>query len=504
MTKRLHRVPQIAADIALNRAVSMPLHRQLYDRLRHAILSGQLQPGQRLPSTRILASELGISRNTASNAYEQLYAEGYLERKVGQGTRVTCDLPETFFIPGATPQKKTAPDESTHAPFSLSHLVADVTRQAPVLSTLTSPRPDAPRAFRTGVPELRAFPFQQWSQVASHCVRSTLRNVADYQEVAGYSPLHEALASHASITRGVHCQAEQVLLVPGAQSALDLAARLLLNPGELAWIEDPGYPGAQRALRNAGAQLAPIPVTSEGMNVEVGQERYPQARLAFVTPSHQFPASVTMNLSRRFALLQWANQANAWILEDDYDSDYRFSGRPLDALQGLDTAQRVIYIGTFSKVLFPALRIGYLIVPPQLIAPFTNLCSCTHMHVPILEQLILEAFITKGYFLRHIRHMREIYAARRAILVELLQQELGDLVEVQPPQAGLHLVCWFPPEMDDQRISQRAGARGLEVMPLSRLALGSLQRGGLVLGYGVVNEQEIQAGVHQLAHVLHS
>lgn len=304
MTKRRRCIPQIAADIVLNRALSMPLHRQLYDRLRHAILSGQLQPGQHLPSTRVLASELGISRNTASNAYEQLCAEGYIERKVGQGTRVTCDLPETFFIPSAAPQKKTAPDESTHAPVSLSHLGEDLTRQAPVLSTLTYPRPDAPRAFRTGVPELRAFPFQQWSQVAAYCARSTLRSVADYQEVAGYYPLREAIASHASITRGVHCQAEQVLIVPGAQSALDMAARLLLNPGDLARIEDPGYPGAQQALRNAGAQLAPIPVTSDGMNVEVGQKRYPQARLAFVTPSHQFPSSVTMNLSQQFALLQ--------------------------------------------------------------------------------------------------------------------------------------------------------------------------------------------------------
>jgi GntR family transcriptional regulator/MocR family aminotransferase len=441
MTKRRRCIPQIAADIALNRALSMPLHRQFYDRLRHAILSGQLQPGQHLPSTRVLASELGISRNTASNTYEQLCAEGYIERKVGQGTRVTCDLPETFFIPSAAPQKKTAPDESTHAPVSLSHLGEDLTRQAPVLSTLTYPRPDAPRAFRTGVPELRAFPFQQWSQVAAYCARSTLRSVADYQEVAGYYPLREAIASHASITRGVHCQAEQVLIVPGAQSALDMAARLLLNPGDLARIEDPGYPGAQQALRNAGAQLAPIPVTSDGMNVEVGQKRYPQARLAFVTPSHQFPSSVTMNLSQRFALLQWANQANAWILEDDFDSDYRFSGRPLDALQGLDTAQRVIYSGTFSKILFSALRIGYLIVPLQLISPFTSLCSCTHMHVPILEQLTLEAFITKGHFLRHIRHMREIYAARRALLVELLQQELGDLVEVQPPQGSEAVSC---------------------------------------------------------------
>ena len=503
MAKTQHAL-QNTTDITLNRAFTMPLHRQLYDRLRHAILSGQLQPGQVLPSTRVLASELGISRNTASNAYEQLCAEGYLERKVGQGTRVACDLPETFFIPSASLQGKTAPDESTHAPCSLSHLGEALTHQAPVRSPLTYPRPNAPRAFREGVPDLRAFPFQQWSQVAAHCARSPLRSVADYQEIAGYYPLREAIASHASITRGVHCQAEQVLLVPGAQAALDLAARLLLNPGELAWMEDPGYPGAQQALRNAGAQLAPIPVTSEGMNVEVGLKRYPQARLAYVTPSHQFPSSVTMHLSQRSALLQWANQANAWILEDDYDSDYRFSGRPLDALQGLDTAERVIYIGTFSKVLFPALRIGYLIVPPKLISPFTNLCSCTHTHVPILEQLILEAFIAKGYFLRHIRHMREIYAARRALLVELLQRELGDLVEVQPPQAGLHLLCWLPPEMDDQRISQRAGARGLEVTPLSKLALGSLQRGGLVLGYGAVNEQEIRAGVHQLAQVLHA
>lgn len=503
MPKRRHALPN-TTDLALNRTFAMPLHRQLYDRLRHAILSGHLHPGQILPSTRALASELGISLNTVNNAYEQLCAEGYIERKVGQGTRVACDLPETFFLPKGVPQGNTVPDESTHAPLLLSHLGEALMSQAPESSIQTYLRPTPPRAFSTGAPELRAFPFQQWSQVAAHCARSRLRNRANYQEIAGYYPLREAIANHVNITRGVHCQAEQVIVVPGAQAAVDLAARLLLNPGDLAWIEDPGYLGAQRALLNAGAHLAPIPVTSEGIDVEIGQKRYPQGRLAFVTPSHQFPSGITMHLSQRLALLQWAKQANAWILEDDYDSDYRFSGRPLDALQGLDLAQRVIYIGTFSKVLFPALRIGYLIVPLQLVPPFLSLCSSTHIHVPVLDQLTLEAWMTKGYLLRHIRRMRDLYAARRALLIESLQKELGESIEVQPPQAGLHLTGWLPPNLDDRQIAQQAASCGLEIIPLSALTLGSSQRGGLVLGYGAINEQEIQAGVRQLVSVFPS
>ncbi|HEX7737065.1 MAG TPA: PLP-dependent aminotransferase family protein [Ktedonobacteraceae bacterium] len=503
MSKRRQAL-QNTTDLALNRTLAMPLHRQLYDRLRHAILSGQLHPGQALPSTRALASESGVSLNTVSNAYEQLCAEGYIERRVGQGTRVARDLPEIFFLPKGVPPSNTAPDERRHATSLLSHLGEDLTRQAPVSSIQTYLRPTPPRAFRTGVPDLRAFPFQQWSQVAAHCARSLLRDMAHYQEIAGYYPLREAISNHVSITRGVHCQAEQVILVPGAQAALDIAARLLLNPGDLAWIENPGYLGAQRALLNAGAQLAPIPVTSEGIDVAIGQKRYPQGRLAYVTPSHQFPSGITMHLSQRLALLQWAKQANAWILEDDYDSDYRFSGRPLDALQGLDLAQRVIYIGTFSKVLFPALRIGYLIVPPQLVPPFLSLCSSTHIHVPILDQLTLEAWMTKGYLLRHIRRMRDLYAARRALLIESLQKELGGSIEVQSPQAGLHLMGWLPPALDDQQIVQQAASCGLEIIPLSALTLGSSQRGGLVLGYGAVNEQEIQAGVRQLASVFPS
>ena len=492
---------QNTADLALNRTLTMPLHRQLYDRLRHAILSGQLQAGQVLPSTRVLASELGISLNTVSNAYEQLCAEGYIERKVGQGTRVARDLPETFFLPKGVPQRNTTPDENTHTTLFLSRLGEDLTRRAPVSSIQTYLRPTPPRAFRTGAPELRAFPFQQWNQIAAHCARSMLSNMANYQETAGYYPLREAIALHVSITRGVHCQAEQVIVVPGAQTALDMAARLLLNPGDLAWIENPGYLGARHALLNAGAQLAPIPVTAEGIDVAIGQKQYPQGRLAYVTPSHQFPSGITMHLSQRLALLQWAKQADAWILEDDYDSDYRFSGRPLDALQGLDLAQRVIYIGTFSKILFPALRIGYLIVPPQLIPPFLSLCSYTYIHVPILDQLTLEAWMTRGYLLRHIRRMRDLYAARRALLIESLQKELGSRIEVQPPQAGLHLMGWLPPKLDDQQIAQQAASRGLDIIPLSALTLGSAQRGGLVLGYGAVNEQEIQAGVRQLASV---
>jgi GntR family transcriptional regulator/MocR family aminotransferase len=490
--------------ITLDHSSPVPLHRQIYNWLRHAILSGQLRPGQRLPSTRILASQLGISRNTTNTAYDQLLAEGYLDSKTGYGTTVARDLPEALLQVTSGPARPKSTALSPEVALSDIGNLA-MARQSNLPASL-SHSTDVMRSgfFRAGVPAVELFPYKLWAQLVARRARRSLPEVSLYQEPAGYRPLREAIAAHLGVARGVRCQPEQIIMVTGSQGALDLSARLLLNPGDFAWLEDPGYFGARYALQNSGAQLAPIPVKEDGLDVAEGKRRCPQARLASVTPSHQFPIGVTMGLAQRLALLDWASQSGAWILEDDYDSEFRFGGRPLEALQGLDRNQRVIYIGTFSKVLFPALRLGYLVVPPKLVEPFIALRRFTDTHLPLLEQMALADFIMEGHFVRHIRRMRTLYASRRDALVAAIKSELGDWLEVQPPEAGMHLTGWLPPGIDDQIVAQKAAAQGIDLLPISRLSLNPLARGGLVLSYAAISEEEIWTGISKLGQMLRS
>jgi len=489
--------------IALDTTSFVPLYRQLYDRLRLAILTGQLATGTRLPATRTLADQLGVSRNTVYFAYQQLLAEGYIYSKVGHGTSVARVTPETLLtLP--SPSQVRPPVQDDTSLTRVSQRGVHMARLPPLPGPQIPSEPGKPPAFRAGVPALDLFPYQIWAQMVTRRVRHSLREVSDNQDPAGYRPLREAIAAHIGVTRGVRCTADQIIVVSGAQAALDLAARILLDPGDMAWIEEPGYPGARGALEGAGAQLVSIPVKEDGLDVCAGRTRCPQARVAYVTPSHQFPLGVTMSLVQRLALLEWASQANAWVLEDDYDSEYRFSGRPLEALQGLDRTNRVIYLGTFSKVLFPALRLGYLVVPPELTEMFVAVRQFVDRHVPILEQMALADFITEGHFTRHIRRMHTHYAARRAALIAALASELAEMLEVHAPEAGMHLVGWLPPHMDDATVAQQAATYGVEVIPISVFSREPMCRGGLVLGYAAVNEQEIRDGVHRLALVIRS
>jgi GntR family transcriptional regulator/MocR family aminotransferase len=314
--------------------------------------------------------------------------------------------------------------------------------------------------------------------------------------------LREAIAAYLSTGRGVRCTAEQVIVVAGSQQGLDLAARVLLDQDDPVWIEDPCYPGAYGGLLGAGASIVPVPLDGEGLDVAAGMSRCPQARLVFVTPSHQFPLGVTMSLKRRLELLEWAYRVNAWILEDDYDSEYRYTGRPLAALQGLDRENRVIYLGTFSKIMFPALRLAYLVVPSDLVEAFYAARLFTTMLPPLLEQAALAEFIAGGHFARHIRRMRALYAERQAALVEAARRELAGLLDVQPAEAGMHLVGWLPDDVNDRIASQRATEYSVDAFPLSTCCLEATRRGALLLGYTAVNDQEIKRGVSRLARAL--
>jgi GntR family transcriptional regulator/MocR family aminotransferase len=322
-----------------------------------------------------------------------------------------------------------------------------------------------------------------------------------YQDSAGYRPLREAIAAHVAVSRQVHCTPEQVMIVPGSQGALDLAARMLVNAGDAVWIEDPGYSGARGAFLGAGADIVPVSVDSEGLIVETGIERAPGARLVYLTPSHQFPLGVTMSLARRLAILDWAKRANAYIIEDDYDSEFRFATRPLATLQGLDEADRVIYLGTFSKVLFPSIRIGYMILPPALIDTFLKVRRLIDIHSPILEQVVLADFMIEGHFTRHLRRMRALYAERRNALLQAVQ---ALPLEIDSPEAGIHCVGWLPEGMDDLTLVNKAADYDLNLTPISHFTIEPLARKGLLLGYGGFGVREIRAGVRRLGALLRS
>jgi GntR family transcriptional regulator/MocR family aminotransferase len=328
------------------------------------------------------------------------------------------------------------------------------------------------------------------------------RHLLDYGDPLGFMPLREAIATYLREARAVRCEAGQVMVVSGSQHGLDLATRLLLDPGDRVWLEDPGYLGARGALMAAGARLVPVPVDGEGLEVARGIRVAPDARLAYVTPSHQYPLGVTMSLARRLALLEWARARRAWIVEDDYDSEYRYTGRPLASLQGLDRHGRVIYVGTFSKVLFPALRLGYVVVPPALVDAFAAARGLVDRHPPSVTQAVLAEFIAEGSFARHVRRMRMRYAEQQAALVEAARHKLDGVLEVSPAEAGMHLVGWLPSGADDRAASGTAQQVGVEAPALSTFRLRRSGRCGLLLGYAAWAPSELRAAVDTLAAAL--
>jgi GntR family transcriptional regulator/MocR family aminotransferase len=477
------------AALAVDRRAGMPMYRQLYFAIRDAILDGRLRPGLRLPASRALAAELSVARNTVVLAFEQLLAEGYVEARVGAGTYVSETLPESLLAVRAAPG---APVRPKVGPQALSRRGAYLARIRPMA-------PSRPIPFSPGLPELDAFPFDIWSRLlARHWRRPDISLLAG-GAAAGARALREAIAAYLGASRAVVCTPDQVVIVSGAQQALDLAARALIDPGDSAWIEEPGYPGIQGALLAAGADLVPVPVDSGGIDVAEGRTRAPRARLAVVTPSHQYPLGATMPLARRLELLDWARQADAFVIEDDYDSEYRYSGRPLAALQGLDEDGRVIYVGTFSKVMFPGLRLGYMVVPAALVDAMLAIRRLLDVHPSGVVQAALAEFIEQGYLAGHIRRMRPLYAARQAALLDRVTARLGDRLILEPDESGMHLVGCLDDTEDDRAISAAALRHGVEAPALSRFYQGRARRKGLLLGYAGVTEVALEKALTGLA-----
>jgi GntR family transcriptional regulator/MocR family aminotransferase len=473
---------QVVPFVPFVRAAGGPLYRQIYDGYRAAILTGRIRPGERLPSTRALAAALEISRLPALSAFEQLLHEGYIEGRVGAGTYVAQAIPD------------------------------DLTRAADARAADPRRRPaarPAPRdegglgPFRVSVPALDQFPHRIWGRLLWRHAKRPANELMAYGDPAGHVPLREAIAEYLRAARGVRAEAAHVLIVSGSQMALQICARALLAPGDSVCMEEPGYPGARDALGAVpGVRVVPVSLDDEGIDVARLAGLGKRARLVYVTPSHQYPLGIAMTAARRLALLRWARSGTRWIIEDDYDSEYRYASRPLAALQGMDAAARVIYVGTFSKVLFPSLRVGYVVVPPPLWDRFVRLREGLDIFSPTLSQAVLADFLSEGHFARHLHRMRALYHGRRDALVEAIRRELGDLVIVVGAGAGLHLCALLPSGVDDREVLRRAAALGVTGSPLSSCYAGRRRRSGLILGFGGSDERRLREAMATLAGVI--
>ncbi|HEX9982738.1 MAG TPA: PLP-dependent aminotransferase family protein [Thermoanaerobaculia bacterium] len=459
--------------LTFDRRSSVPFYRQIYDAVRASIVAGRLRAGERLPSTRALATELGISRLPVVVAFEQLLHEGYLEGRTGSGTYVAASIPDELTTVARKPavaEKKTRPAE------------------APRLGP-----------FRVSLPALDQFPRRLWSRLVGRHAKSMTPEQMAYGDPAGHAPLRAAIADYLRTARAVHCEAGDVLIVSGSQMALQICAQVLLPRGSSVAVEEPGYPGARDALTRAGATLVPVAVDGEGLDVDALDARQ-NIRAVYVTPSHQYPLGMSMTASRRIALLEWARRRNAWIIEDDYDSEYRYASRPLGALQGMDTAARVIYLGSFSKVLFPSLRVGYVVVPPELMTAFLREREAIDLFSPILEQLVLTDFLAEGHLARHVRRMRLLYEQRRDALVRGLREHAH--LEPYNTDAGLHVTAFLPRGMDDRELVRAAMQRGLDPVALSTCYLGRRPKSGLILGFGGTSERRLLTACRTLGELL--
>ncbi len=472
------------AAIVVDRASSAPLHRQIYSQWRQGILDGRFRRAERVPSTRELSTVLAVSRSTVTLAYEQLIAEGYLETSRGAGTFVCHQLPEELLRPN---HKQTLEENDAPAP-RLSRYGAALNEDV-----YYAPVPAGFIRFTQWRPDLGLFPIATWRKLVMRRLRSASTELFDYaDQSSGYRPLREEIAAYVSRSRAVRCTADDVVIVNGSAQGIDLCARLLLEPGDEISIENPGYQGAHRIFAGYGARLMPAGIDENGI---VTGDLSKKARLVYVTPSHQFPTGVSMSLTRRLELIEWARLHHAVLIEDDYDSEYRYSGPPLPSLHGLATGVTVIYIGTFSKVMFPSLRIGYVIAPPGLVERLRRAKWLADRHTPVPEQAALADFIAEGHLERHIRRMRRVYGQRRTALVESLDRCFGSRVEIRGDAAGMHLLVRF----DDHNIAEKAEAVKVQLVSSAQSYLTDPPCGEFILGFSSIGERAIREGIARLA-----
>lgn len=466
-----------------------PVIRQVYDQVREAIMSGALAPGGRLPSSRDFAARLGVARASVVAAYELLLAEGYARGRSGSGTYVCDDL-------SGVAELKAAAAQAPAARPAIPPRVRD-------LDEMVFPPPQSdPRLFSTGRTLLDARAFDAWSRSTRRALRTLGPVHFGYSDPRGDLALRAAIADYLRAARGVVCEPDQVIVTAGAQHAVDIAVRVLLRPGERVWMEDPGYPATRHALTSAGAEIAHVPIDEAGLMVGEGVAAAPDARVAFVTPSHQYPLGVTLSMGRRLELLAWAREAGAWIVEDDYASEFRYDGPPLASLQGLDGGERVIYVGTLNKALFPGLRMGYAVVPKALAGAFANARQLMDRQPPTLTQAIVLDFMEQGQFAAHIRRRRVAYKEQRDVLAAELAARLGDRLKVALPDGGMHMIAYLTDGRSDLEAEALADAGGVSVRAISRLYRQAPPRQGLMIGFTGFPTRAMAGGAARLAAAL--
>lgn len=469
----------------LDPSLSTALHRQVYEQWREGILSGRFRPGERVPSTRELAESLSVSRGTISEAWDQLIAEGYLETSPGSGTFVCRELPDRMLIAGGAGRA----NDGSKVAVRLSRYGAGLTEDLRRVS-----RQDAVIRFSPGVPDRESFPFSLWRRLVGRHLRRLAPSVFNYAEQSpGDERLRSEIAAYVTRLRAVRCSPEQIIIVNGSQQGLDLCARLLIEPGNEVGIENPGYPGARRALAAYGARLRPLPIDASGVVLR----RLPRTtRLIYVTPSHQYPTGISMSLARRLELIEWAKRSGAVIVEDDYSSEYRYSGPPLPSLQGLATGVAVIYVGTFSKVMFPGLRLGYVISPSSVVPFFSRAKWLADRQTPMLEQAVLADFLAEGHMERHIRRMRRLYGLRREALLDSLHRHFGNRAHVMGDAAGMHAMVRFD---DHNGILERAARNRVELVKADDYYLTKAPGNEFIFGFSALPERTIREGIKRLA-----
>ena len=482
----------LLSTLELTPSSGTPLYRQLEAAIRQMVLDGSLPPNSRLPATRQLSTDLGVSRLTVKNVYEQLTSEGFLQSHQGAGTYV-ADIPTTE-LPLELPASRSG--------ASGGHW-ATTPRTASLAASRATTRLGGVKAFRPGVPALDQFPRKVWAATHSKVVRAGGDDLLGYGLPGGLPDLKEAIAVHVHDHRGIQCEPEQIVVTSGAQQAFVLAALTLLEPGAVAWSEDPGHIGIRDAMRVLGIEVKSVPIDGQGFDLDQAIRNHPGAGMIFVTPSHQHPLGTTMSLNRRLELIDYAKQLECWIVEDDYDSEYRYADRALPALLALDTSGHVLYTGSFSKSLFPALRIGYLIGPPELVEAFASAQTLLSQNVSPLQQRVLASFMHDGSFNAHIRRMRALYRDRRDRLTEALERHASELFELEPCRAGMHLIAWLrDTSRDELEVARSIWNAGIDCLPLSIYCDEQRLRPGLMLGFACAEERTIDANVVRLSEAV--